>query len=185
MEEKAKIKISLKDGEFEISGSEDFVSIQIENFKKVITDTIENHPHKNSNLINSNGIQVNDQDQLNALDDDKVDKHQFLYDYDEDIIKILRPIPGSSTREKMLNAALLYLYGKSLEFNEEKAPFSDIREICQDHGCIDVNNFSSALNSANELLNCSGSRKSQEAKLTFPGKQAAKSLVEEILNDED
>ncbi|NGP90256.1 hypothetical protein [Fodinibius halophilus] len=181
MENQAKLRLSLKNGEFEISGSEEFVTEQIQNFKDIIEESIENYsPEVQQNIAPpSQGVQANQ----NGENKNKgIDNYKTLYDFNDEEIKILKRIPGNSKRERMVNAALLFLHAKKLKFDEEVAAFSNIRTVCEDHGFLDSKNFSAALNDANELLNCSGSGRSQEAKLTFPGEQAAEDLAKELIS---
>ena len=55
-------------------------------------------------------------------------------------LKIVVEIPGATKKLQMTNAALLYCYGSAL-MGDEQVTSKVIREVCEEHGCIDSPNF--------------------------------------------
>lgn len=74
-------------------------------------------------------------------------------------------IPGKNSKEKTVNAALLYLLGKG-NLGETKSSFREIRQVCKEHGFLDSSNFAQYLKSEKSRFIVSGSGRSQEVRLT-------------------
>lgn len=178
----AKISISIKEGKFEISGSEDFVNKQIENFEDLITETVENvepkQPTGSPNLdSNSNGSSNSTTTNTSTLEE-----YPYVYVEDGDSIKIVCDLPGNSKSEKTFNAAILYAYALKLK-GQDEAPVEDIRDIARNHGCYDGSNFSGYINSGDPqyyLDKDEGTRKSRVIKLNRPGIKEAEKLIQQI-----
>jgi len=91
-------------------------------------------------------------------------------------------IPQSNKRsEQAVATALIYLWAK-LQQGTSEVPFSEIRQVCKLHGCLDESNFSAHLKSAKTDLIISGSGKSQTAKLSVPGQRQAIAIIERLNN---
>lgn len=98
-----------------------------------------------------------------------------------DAVKIIQNPPGKKTAEKNVNLALLYLYGKEL-LGQKEAKFSEIRNLCEEHSCLDSPNFAKNLKREKSYFIFSGKERSQTIKLTVPGRTKASSLVAELNN---
>jgi hypothetical protein len=182
----AKITISLNEGKFEISGSELFVTQQIENFKSVIERTLTDFDNQEKQVKANSTNNGNDSTKTekpadeNESADDISEIHPDVYVIDNEKINIICDIPGSTDSKKTLNASLLYAYGqKSQGINETNV--EDIRDICKIHACLDSTNFSSHIKAGNPKLYIDkGSGKSRTITITRPGEKSAKELIKSI-----
>lgn len=179
MEEKAKIIISVSEGKFEISGSEKFVSTQIENFKELITNSV-NQPKKvqpkatampeleNKSTKQPSSIQTN-----TGLD-------ESIYVEDEDQIRIICDIPGKTKAEQTLNVALLYANARKIQ-GQESAVVEEIKTVCSNHACLDKKNFSTHIKKGDPKLYIDkGNGGSRSIKLNRPGIKKAEEIIELI-----
>jgi len=174
----AKISLSIREGKLEIEGPVDFVSKQIASFEELIRQALS----EASKHLGDTGDREGEHKKAPEGEkkrDKGIPKHDNVLEVTEGKVKILCDIPGQSNKEKSINVALLCLFGSDTEGIEEVG-FDAVREICRSHSCLDAANFSSHLNSAKQLLICSGSGKKQTVKLSVPGKRRAKALVEEL-----
>lgn len=176
MDKYARISVSAKDGKIEISGSEDFVREQVMNFRDFIMknqEVISVHPSapptSNPEIIESE-----------TLEEDSSTEYKNVIAFDGEEIKILKDIPGESLSDRMVNAALIYLFAKIINNKEETAYFSEIRQVCKDHACLNASNFSTVLKKQKNFFLINGSGKSMNAKLTHPGRKQAEELVKEL-----
>ncbi|MDA2928900.1 hypothetical protein MYX84_02955 [Acidobacteria bacterium AH-259-O06] len=177
MTQSAKIVVSVRDGLLEISGSEDFVRDQLENFNDLIMKHLYNMlKSAQPSIFPSPQPALEQEVQGDAWK--SVSYHKVIA-FEGDEIKILKNIPGKSEAEKAVNAALLYLYAKNVK-GQEEALFKEIRELCKSHGCLDSANFASNLKSEKQYFIIGGSGKKQTAKLTQPGKTKAAALVGQL-----
>ena len=175
--DKAKIIISVSEGKFEISGSEKFVSTQIENFKDLIIKSVnrlQTAPKaKSEDQQHSDIPESSSSSSPDILDPD-------IFVEDEELIKIICDLPGKGKAEQTLNAALLYAQARTLQ-GQETANVEEIRTICSDHGCLDKTNFSSHVKKRDpQYFIDKGSGKSRTIKLNRPGQKKAKVLIESI-----
>ena len=177
----AKIRVSLREGLLEIEGSEEFVSKQIENLKDVITKLP--LPHQSPTapvtppVIPETGNRGAGADTPKSTED--AAKYDSVISVAGGIVKVLKDIPGNSKAEKTVNAALLYLFGKNL-LSQEQAPFSEIRQVCKEHACLDGANFAGAIKNQKEWFIVTGGRKSEVAQLTKPGRKQAQSVIDSL-----
>ncbi len=164
----------------EIEGSEDFVSKQIENLKDIITKLPSATPppapvfQAQTQLTNGQTTST----VVAALSQDAA-KYVNVISVDNGVVKVLKGIPGADNAKKMINAALLYLFGKNLA-GQEEASFKELRQVCKDHGCLDETNFAKKLKVEREWIIVTGGGKSQVAKLTVPGKRQAQTLADQL-----
>jgi len=98
-----------------------------------------------------------------------------------DLVTVIQSPPGNTVADKNVNAALLYLFGKEL-LDQNEATFSEVRNVCKEHGCLDPTNFSKNIKRAKKYFIFSGTGPSQTIKLTVPGRNKAGSLVAELNN---
>lgn len=180
----AKITISLTDGKFEISGSELFVTQQIENFKHLIEKSFndfESIPKKvkTENPINSSS-KVEEIEIDTKTEESIADIHPTIFALDNGKVNIICDIPGNTDSKKTLNVALLYAYAqKSLGIDETSV--EEVRAICKIHGCFDQRNFSTHIKNGNPKLYLDkGSNKNRLVTITRPGENKAKAIIKTI-----
>lgn len=185
----AKITISIHEGKFEISGSELFVTQQIENFKSIIEKNIFNkeviniEKTKNISASNHNEIGFVESSEKESSKDSIEDLFPHIFAIDNDKVNIICDIPGSTDSKKALNVALLYSYA------QKKRGFADvsvdeIRDICKIHACFDSSNFSSHIKNGNPKLYLDkGSNSNRVITLTIPGEKSALELLKSIKSE--
>lgn len=176
----AKIRISLKDGEFELSGSELFVSQQIDSFRELIVDSLKDKqfdlktPNDSAPPLLTEPAETPTDESKN--DEISAREYPRIFHVEEDKISIIKKAPGSNNAKKSVNTALLYLWAtKSIGVNE--VTYSEVRDLCKEQGCLDSSNFSAQMKSAKEYIIVEGSGKFQRMKLTLPGKEKAEELI--------
>jgi len=170
----AKIRVSLREGLLDIEGSEEFVSKQIENFKDLVLKIPTMPPRQLTDSPNPQApplISV-DAPAPSAF----LPIYQNAISIDGGTVKILKSIPGTDKANKMVNAAIMYLFCKTL-LGENGASFKEIRQLCKDHGCLDGSNFAKKLRAKKEWLIIENEGL---VKLTVPGKKQAQILVEQL-----
>lgn len=183
----AKLHLSLSDGVFEISGSELFVSQQIDNFKEIILEALQN----NKNITEPTSLHNDEPDAPPAADklpaggksEHGFDQKSFprVLHIEDKEVKIIKRMPGTNNAKKTVNTALAYLWGKR-SVGIQGVSYQDIRDLCQNQGCLDSGNFSSTMKGARELIIIDGKKGSsvQTCKLTLPGVERAEELLEDL-----
>ena len=178
----AKIRVSLREGLLEIEGSEEFVSKQIENLKDVITKLpASGFPPAPPHATPPTPRTGNGQSPASATPKPTEDaaKYENVISVAGGIVKVLKDIPGNGKAEKTVNAGLLYLFGKNL-LSQEQATFSEIRQVCKEHACLDGANFAGSIKAQKEWFIVTGGRKSEVAQLTKPGRKQAQALTDSL-----
>ncbi|KGD64034.1 hypothetical protein Y5S_02802 [Alcanivorax nanhaiticus] len=183
----AKLHLSLEEGVFEISGSELFVSQQIENFKDIILEALQSKNKPSQDLPRHNDDFV-PPPPAEPLAPGEKSEHGFdnksfprvLHIEDKDV-KIIKRMPGTNNAKKSVNTALAYLWGKR-SVGVEGVSFQEIRDLCEQQGCLDSKNFSATLQGAREYLIIDGKKgsSSKTCKLTLPGVERAEELLEDL-----
>lgn len=183
----ARICIPLRNGVFEVSGSEAFVSAQIDAFRDVIDGLLAETSPTNAESPRVRGEAAPESPIEGSASSDESDggggesgDYQNVYDITDGNVRILvDKMPGTSMKEQTVNAALLYTFGKQLVGTQEVST-NEIRNICKEFGCLDSSNFMGYLRDAKRLLLISGSGRTFNAKLTGPGRAQAKILVKQV-----
>jgi hypothetical protein len=179
----AKIQLSLNDGTFEISGSESFVSQQIENFKEIILATLHMKPRTELQSAPPPPVHTLELSANEAQLTFEKKTFQRILHIEDQSVRIIKKMPGSNNAQKTITTALVYLWGKkSVGVNE--VPIQEIRALCQEQGCLDSSNFSSQIQGAKELILVDGKKNSSSktCKLTLPGVERAEEILEKISN---
>jgi len=185
----AKIRISLKDGEFELSGSELFVSQQITSFRELIVESLQKQKFE-LKTPNQQTLPEGTQPSLAPGDSSEIQESnggsvktatnfQRVFHVDNGTIKIIKRAPGNNNSQKSVNTALIYVWAKN-SLGQDEVTFPEIRELCKDQGCLDEGYFSGHMKSAKEEMVLQGKGKFIKVKLTLPGKEKALSLIEEL-----
>jgi hypothetical protein len=186
-ETSARLRISMKDGEFELAGSELFVTQQIENFKELIVESLKKNPldfnnqneTQSSGLLIAEGVINNDNKNIPPAGELSASSFERVFHVDNGQIKIIKKAPGSNDAKKTVNVALIYLWAKET-VGIASVSFSEIRDLCQEQGCLDSGNFSKVINRKREWIIVEGSGQSQTCKLTLPGREEALKIIREL-----
>ena len=184
MESNANICINLKDGSISISGSEEFVSKNME--------TVFDFVMENLNLSNKAFPKTSEAVEINTLNESKSDssaeeseeKDKYIVagiyhvDAESGAISILKKIPGNSKAEKMKNIALIALHVK-----QGKIEGRDLVPLFEKHACYDSSNCTKIFKSELTNMIYKPNGKKWTVELTQPGQEAAVALLEGMLND--
>ncbi|NAY90932.1 MULTISPECIES: hypothetical protein [Flavobacteriaceae] len=186
---KARIKFSLKSKEFEISGNEEFVNEQIENFKSIIQGSLENLVvQENVGIQRKKTVLLPPTEDIEVIDYVEEKKHssassglsfENVIVIDGETVKVIADVPGNTTAKKMMNVILLYMWGK-MQLEVLEVSFKELRDMCVDYGEVDKPNFSKHMNKQKKLFLISGSGQSQSAKLIRPGIKEAENLIKQL-----
>ena len=181
MTNEAKVHLSLRDGTFEISGSENFVSKQIENFKDLILESIKTPTTPPQSVEKSSSEPSSQEGNYNSAPTAKV--YNRVLHIEDKSVRIIKKVPGTNNAKKTVNTALIYLWGcRSAGVNE--VSLQDIRRLCQEQSCLDPSNFSKHISAAKEQIIVEGKAgsSSKSCKLTIPGIEKAEELLESLNN---
>lgn len=183
----AKLHLSLVEGVFEISGSELFVSQQIDNFKEIIMEALQNS-RNNTRAVPRASEEPEAPPAAEKLPAGAKSEHGFdqksfprVLHIEDKEVKIIKRMPGANNAKKTVNTALAYLWGKRSVGNQGVS-YQEIRDLCQNQGCLDSGNFSATMKGARELIIIEGKKGSsaQTCKLTLPGVERAEELLEDL-----
>ena len=176
MSEQARIALTFRGNTFEISGPEAFVTAQAEAFREAII----------SSLYSGADFQADDVTpgaEPPAAPHHEPSGTQPRYPnalhIDGDKVQILKGISGTTNTKKAVGTTIVYLWAKR-ETGVDSVPFSELREACKQHGCLDEANFSSTMKHAREWIVVEGERGSQTCKLTVPGVEKAEELLKQL-----
>jgi hypothetical protein len=174
-----RIRISLKEGVFELTGSETFVSQQIENFKTAITASltqIQQECAAPAPMPEDKSPAV-----APAATKDGVMDFPNVLHIEGEKVTLLKTMPGSTKSKRAVSTALVYLWGKQ-SVGVENVTFKELRDLCKQQGCLDEGNFANQMTSAKPEIVIDGTRGSslKVCKLTRPGIDAAWALLKEL-----
>ncbi|WP_376694490.1 hypothetical protein [Wenzhouxiangella sp. EGI_FJ10409] len=180
MDKQAKVQISLRDGVLELEGSEGFVSQQLSVLQPLIENAFKQAPPQN---IPVSPTEFPGSSSSTPSSGDKAHKgfeaYENLLAEADGKIQILKTLPGGNKAQKTVNAALLLAFGNHLMGNDSTA-FSDVRDLCKAHACLDSGNFAATMKSQKEWFLISGSGSGQSFKLTVPGRKKAEELANQL-----
>ena len=175
-----KLKISVDNFEMELVGSEGFVKEYEAKFSLV--EKVEKLAKR---VLNENGVpEISPNGQTpEGGDVHKENPFPHVLDLSEEKPKItVNKIPGDSRKDKQVKVALLYLLGMKLKTgNREEIPTKEIREQCEEHGCLDKANIAKYLREKKKLFSIGGN---QTIRLTAPGESEAKQLAKQLNNEQ-
>lgn len=188
--ESSKFKLSV-DG-IEISGSQEFVEEQLRNYKSLIESSYAKILERDSHTTPLN---QNVDKRLLMLNNPSVSRpseevefvevkptevnHENVYVYEGDNFQLIADMPNGSTRSKMLNVVLVYMYA-SLKKGIESVSFNELRSICMHAGEFDGSNFARVMEDNKKYFLLIGEHKSKTAKLIRPGIKEAERLISEL-----
>jgi hypothetical protein len=104
----ARIRLSIRDGIFEIEGTETFVSAQLQAFGDVFRKAL-SEPTKGFTGLPSQKVEGK------KVEGARTDDYSSLFEVHEGKVKVLRDIPGAKNKEETINAALICLFARSQE----------------------------------------------------------------------
>jgi len=182
----ARFHLSIRDGIFEITGSEEFVSEQINGFKDAILNTltrrtVDTIPLAASPVSPPPQLQLEKPTEEEPSFGSPLDTYNRVLHMEGEQVRVLKRIPGGTLAKKTVNAALVYLWGKrSLGITE--VPMQEIRQLCQEQSCLDPSNFAGILKNAKEFILLDGKKGSsaKTCKLTIPGMEEAEKLLAQL-----
>ena len=188
-------KIKFSNGEFEISGSEEFVTKQIDEFKNILLGMLDSHLQKNDtakvtplvknpaklNVLprSTNHDSKDDYAEFVEIDREELKKYENVFVIDGDRVQIVCDMAGSSTAKRMINLILIYLYIKQ-QLNIHEVSFGELRDVCEKHGEIDKANFAKHMSLNRKFFIINGVGKGQTAKLIRPGIKEAENLLQQL-----
>jgi len=144
----------------EFEGSEDFVEKQLTTFADLIKQSLQRAPAAKKTPGGKDNTN-SDSDSGKTTD---LSGYENVFAEADGKIQILTNLPGSSTAEKMANAARLLALGNAL-VGKQTTTFQEIRDICKAHGCLDGANFSSTIKDAKSDFVFGGGPRSQTLSL--------------------
>lgn len=172
------INVNLNERSFSIKGTEEYIDRKLKEImglmdlsqdcgKQVKIDKSTTAIHEDIKSI-SDGEQIHYQKYVDA----------GLISVEDGNVIILRQVPGKNNAAKMKNVALITMFALDTVI-EPKI----LVENCEKLNCYDSKNFSSAFkNDKSGNFIRKGKGQSWSLKLTLPGKDAAISVLEEMLN---
>jgi len=182
----ARFHLSIRDGIFEIVGSEVFVAEQIQTFKDAIMQTMtrSNNRHETADLLKAatpTPADITTIEVSPSTTQKQTEVYSRVLHIEGEQVRVIKRIPGGTLAKKTVNTALVYLWGKrSIGINE--VPMQEIRNLCQEQNCLDPSNFSGNLKNAKEYILLDGPRGSQSktCKLTMPGIEEAEKVLSQL-----
>lgn len=179
-DKQAKVQISLRDGVLELEGSEDFVSQQLQVLQPLIENAFKQVPARNIEVPPADPPASGSSATSSGTNTHKgFEAYENLLAEADGKIQILKTLPGGNKAQKSVSAALLLAFGNHLMGNESTS-FSDVRDLCKAHACLDSGNFASTMKGQKEWFLISGSGSGQTFKLTVPGRKKAAELADQM-----
>jgi len=178
--EKAKFRYSAQDGVLELEGSEEFVTKHFESLTDIVRVMARHLTIEPKSEVSpapseqSSAIAI--PKQAETSETESLATYPSVFSEINGKLKIVAEIPGATKRLQMTNAALLYCYGAAL-MGDEQVTSKVIREICEEHGCIDSPNFAKIFDDKTVFLSDGVKGGTKQIKLTFQGRKKAKELL--------
>lgn len=179
MTEKAKFRYSAHEGVIELEGTEDFVSKHFED----LTDLVRVMARHTVIEQNTNPVEPTEMPSSATLstlpasqEAESIADYPTVYSEINGKLKLVCDIPGDNKRVQMTTVALLYCYGASL-MGDDQVTSKDIREVCEEHGCLDGANFSKVFDDKTVFLSDGVKGGTKHIKLTFQGRKKAKEVL--------
>ncbi len=183
-EEKAKFRYSAQEGVIELEGTEEFISSHMETLTDLVR-VISRHTPVEAKTEKPRPNVAHDAGEGDSTSEDPspdnggIENYPRVYSQINEKLKIICKLPGSKKSEKSKNVALLYCYGSEL-MGDEQVPSSEIRGVCEEHGCLDSTNFSKVFDDKTTFLVDGKKGGNKQIKLTFTGREKATALLKEL-----
>ena len=180
----------------EISGSEEFVSAQIDSFKELIISTYDKileksevlplperyNDNREMRLLNIPSLSTKETTDAD-FEEVKTLRSGISYEnvivFHEDKIQIIADIPGDSKARQMINTILLYLWAK-LQKGIDSCSYSELRDYCQYLGVLDPTNFSKHIEKSKKFFLVGGDSRNKTVRLIHPCIKEAEKLIIEL-----
>lgn len=173
------IKLQVGPISIEVSGDADFVEKQFKELSERYVNPATNaqapkHPTDNDSASMTLQPTVAQKHTAKYLE-------AGIYSIDDEsgTVQIHSEIPGNSKTKKMNNVALIIAYAK----NEEAIPMKDISAECKRQGCYDQANFAASIKNDTKNFQIHGAGQNRTIKISVPGKKAAESLLDAMLDE--
>lgn len=180
MTEKAKFHYSAQDGILELEGSEEFVSKHFESLTDIVRVMARHLTVEQKSESNGTSTDIPVPSAAEPVQEgpsiESISNYLNVYSEINGKLKIVAEIPGSTKKLQMTNAALIYCYGAAL-MGDEQVSSKEIRETCEEHGCIDSPNFAKIFDDKTVFLSDGIKGGAKQIKLTFQGRKKAKELL--------
>lgn len=171
------ITVNLKERSFTISGSEEFVEKNKQEFKDFIMMNMEQEETTTAN----NSEKEDNKDCMTEEQNRYIRNGIYAIDSEDGIVTILKKVPGKNNAEKTKNIALIVLFAKG---ENEKIQGSEIKKLCEKQKCYDAKNFAATFKRDMSNFIMKGKGQSWTIELSIPGKENAKELLEGLCNNE-
>lgn len=189
MAEKAKFRYSAQDGILELEGSEEFVSQHFESLTDIVRIISRHTVIEQKKEILEQKEETSPEQETSTKEKEKANEPESIINYPNVFseingkLKIVADIPGNAKSLQMTNAALLYCYGSML-LGDEQVSSSEIRGVCEEHGCLDSPNFSKIFSDKTTFLSDGVKGGNKQIKLTHQGQKKAKQiLIDDLYED--
>jgi len=178
MSEQARILLTVRGNTFEISGPETFVTAQIEAFRDTIKKTFEDAATTPIPTLHVESAHPPIAPHQNPAEKKSYPK---ILHIDGEKVQILKSLDGTTKSKKAVNTCLVYLWAKR-QSGVDKVPFTELRDVCEQHGCLDPANFSTTLKKAIAWIVVDGTKGSpaQTCTLTVPGVEKAEGILKDL-----
>jgi len=187
-------KFKLSADSIEISGSQEFVEQQLENFKTLIEssyDKILNKPsspnlldqnvNKKKLLLSDHNVSIQesiDADYIEVDHSGEVD-HENVYVIDGSTFQLMVDAPGNTVSAQIVAITLIFMYAK-LKSGIDTVTFSEIKGACVNHGAFDSKNFARIMDNNKKYFLIMGEAKNKTFKLIRPGIKEAEKLIQQL-----
>lgn len=182
---KSSFSYSFRDGNLHVSGSELFVSQQLEFFKDAIlahaTDRAEREETA-KDRVSSEYLPSQSETANDDTSEISTNPYPNVLDVHDSKAKILIHLGSGTKSEKTVRLCLMYLWAKTEFLGETTVNSTELRELCQEHAVYDSTNFASILKKKKEYFRIDGVKNSNSKNysLTVPGVARAKELLEQL-----
>jgi hypothetical protein len=183
----------------EISGDEQFVRDQINQFKSniehyllevskvpfqaipLLTDSMSKNNLRGKLESSGKNTDPEDIEFVDVAGPTNIDYDNVLV-IQNGKVQIITDVPGDTIVKRMINIILIYMWGK-LQINDQEIQFTELREICEKHGDLDKSNFAKHMSAHKKYFIITGTGKYQQATLIRPGIKEAVKLIIELNKD--
>lgn len=177
-------EIKWNNGEFKVSGTEEFVNSKLDEFSEILKGKLTTTSEKNNFQMLSVPRNFESSVERSALPSIKPESglsaevFELIFAESEDGLKIISDIPGKNKADKIKHTAFILLYGNHLK-GKEYTTKKELMTCCQEHGCMDVGNFASIINSL-KPKHILSTDKNKTLKLTKPGQIKAQEVIQSV-----
>lgn len=104
---------------------------------------------------------------------------------EEETVEILAPrIGGKNLSDRQNRYSAVYCFVREKAFGVSKTGIEQLRALCKDRGCYDVDNFTQNFRTRDLLREVSGDDESRQYLLSNEGVEVARDLLQKLANSE-